>query len=88
MFRLMGTILKDTHIMKSSVICDDSDSTRTTKVFHALDELCYEFDLQKPIWLDANVRDFQKHKRTRFSRDNFIEELDFDYFEIQVIEED
>lgn len=87
MFRLMGTIYKNNHILKTTVICDDTDVNRTKKVFHALDTLCYEFDLEKPLWLDANIKDFQKHSKTRFSQDNFIEIIPFDFFEIHVIEE-
>ena len=88
MFRLMGTIFKDTHILKSTVICDATERTRTKKVFGSLENICHEFDLAKPIWLDSNIKDFQKHARTRFTQDNFIEILDFDYLEIQIIEED
>ena len=88
MFRLMGTIFKDTHILKSTVICDATERTRTKKVFGSLETIRHEFDLEKPIWLDSNIKDFQKHARTRFRQDNFIEILDFDYLEIQIIEED
>lgn len=49
--------------------------------------MCYYFDLGKPIWLDSNVRDFQLHDKTRFKQDNFIEPIEFDFLEIQVIEE-
>ena len=31
---------------------------------------------------------FKKHGKARFYQDNFIEQIDFDYLEIQVIEED
>lgn len=41
-----------------------------------------------PSWLDATVKDFKKHDKARFYQDNFIEQIDFDYLEIQVIEED
>lgn len=88
MFRLWGKIWKDNHLMQDTVICDDREDTRTHKIFHALDEICLQFDLGKPIWLDANVRDFQRHSRTRFSQDNFVEQIGFDYLEIQMIEED
>ena len=87
MFRLWAKIFKDNHMLKDTVICDDSADTRTHKVFRALDEICYEFDLGKPIWLDANIRSFQCHDKTRFSQDNFVEAIDFDYLEIHVIEE-
>lgn len=88
MFRLWGKIFKDNHLLQDSVVCDDTQDTRTHKIFHALDELCYTFDLEKPIWLDSNISEFQKVSKTRFRQDSFIETVDFDYLEIQVIEED
>ena len=87
MFRLWGKIYKNNKLLRDTVICDDSDDTRTHKVFHALDEICYEFDLSKPIWLDANIADFKRNSKTRFSQDNFVDSISFDYLEIHVIEE-
>lgn len=88
MFRIWGKIIKDNHLVKDHTVCDDSDSTRTQKVFHALDKICNEFDLGKPIWLESNIKEFKHHARTRFRQDSFIEEIPFDYLEFHVIEED
>lgn len=88
MFRLWAKIFKDNRMLRDTVICDASAETRTHKVFNALDEICYQFDLGKPMWLDATVNDFKKHSKARFTRDNFVEQIDFDFLEIQVIEED
>lgn len=88
MFRLWGKIWKDNHLLRDTVVCDDSDDTRTHKIFHGLEEICYQMDLGNPIWLDATVKDFKKHDKARFYQDNFIEQIDFDYLELQVIEED
>ena len=88
MFRLWGKIWKDNHMIKDTVICDDSEDTRTHKIFHALQEICYDFDLANPIWLDKTINDFKRHSKTRFYQDNFVETVDYDYLEIQVIEED
>ena len=87
MFRLWAKIFKENHLLKDVVICNDQEDTRTHKVFQALDEICHEFDLSQPIWLDSNIRDFQLHDKTRFTKDSFIESIDFDYLEFQVIEE-
>lgn len=87
MFRLWGKILKDNRLLRDTVICNDSDDTRTHKIFHALDEICYEFDLSKPIWLDSNIAEFKKHDKTRFRSDNFVDSIEFDFLEIQIIEE-
>ena len=88
MFRLWGKIWKDNRMIKDTVICDDSEDTRTHKIFHALQEICYDFDLANPIWLDKTINDFKRHSKTRFYQDNFVETVDFNYLEIQVIEED
>lgn len=88
MFRLMGSIYKDTHILKSTVVEDGGENTRTKKVFHALEIICHKFDLPSPIWLDSNIKDFQRFSKVRFYQDNFIETIDFDYFELHIIEED
>lgn len=88
MFRLWGKIYKDNHLLKDTTICDDRDDTRTHKVFRALEAICYEFDLGKPIWLDATIDEFKRHAKARFTQDNFIEAIDFDYLEIHIIEED
>ena len=76
-------------MLQDLTICDDSrEKNRTKKVFDAVDEVCYAFDLSRPIWLDSNIREFQKHSSTKFRQDNFIEEIDFDFLELHVIEED
>jgi len=55
MFRLWGKIWTDNHMMKDTVICNDTDDTRTHKIFQSLEEICYLWDLSKPIWLDNNI---------------------------------
>lgn len=87
MFRLWGKIWQDNRLLKDTTICDDSQDTRTHKIFRALDEICAQFDLGKPIWLDSNIREFQRHSKTRLTQDSFIEQIPFDFLEIQVIEE-
>ncbi len=87
MFRLWGKEIKDNHLLRDTVICENSDDTRTHKIFRALDQICYEFDLSKPILLDTTITEFKKHAKTRFYQDNFVDEIDFDYLEIEIIEE-
>lgn len=81
-------IWKDTRLLQAETIEDYSEDTRTHKIFNAVEEACLRFDLGKPIWLDANIGEFKRHAKTRFSKDNFVEEIEFDYLEMQVMEED
>lgn len=88
MFRIWIKEWKNNHMLKDMVYESDEDINRTKKIFAGIEKACNEWDLSVPIWLDVNVRDFKKHARCRFTQDSFIESLDFDYLEIQVIEED
>ena len=88
MFRLWARTFQNNHMLQDTCIEDDSNDTRTHKVFHALDEVCLRFDLSAPIWLDKTITEFKRHRKAGFTQDNFIETIDFDYLEIQVIEED
>lgn len=88
MFRLWGKIWKDNHLLTDTVVCDDTEDTRTHKVFRGIEEICHHLDLGIPIWLDSCISEFQKHAKVRFYQDSFIESIEFDYLELQVIEED
>ena len=89
MFRLWCKIFNENHLMKDTVICNDnSNMTRTQKIFTSIEAACYEFDLGKPIWLESNNESFKRHSKVRFLQDNFIDHIDFDFLEIHVIEED
>ena len=72
MFRLWAKIFKDNRLVKDTVITDSTIDTRTHKIFRALDEVCYQFDLGKPIWLDSTVSEFKRHSKAKFWQDNFI----------------
>lgn len=89
MFRLWAKVFKNNRMLKDIVICNDSlEQSRTKKIFDAIDDICHDFDLAKPIWLDSTIADFKKHDKARFTQDNFMESIEFDYLEIHVIEED
>lgn len=91
MFRLWAKLFEQNRMIKDITICDGASSeekNRTKKVFDAVEEVCYTFDLGKPIWLKSNIEEFRRLDKTRFYQDNFIETISFDYLEIHVIEED
>lgn len=86
--RIWFKVFRENRMLRDTVIERTEEDTRTHKIFAALDEVCYQFDLGKPVWLEATISDFKRHARARFTQDNFVEQIDFDYLEIHVIEED
>lgn len=86
--RIWFKIFKKNRMLKDIVILSEDETlTRTKKILEALDDACVNFDLCKPIWLDNNVYEFNNSNKTRFIKDNFIEEISFDFLEIQILEE-
>lgn len=86
--RIWFKTFKNNRMLRDFCVTDDSDDTRTHKIFRGLEQACYEFDLSQPIWLDTTITDFKRHAKARFTQDSFVDKIDFDYLEIQVIEED
>ncbi|MQN02309.1 MAG: hypothetical protein DUD27_00240 [Lachnospiraceae bacterium] len=81
-------LVKDNHILREVTITDDSDDTRTHKVMRSVDQAIHELDIGVPSWLPLNIKDFKRFAKTRFTADSFIEGLEGDYLEMEVIEED
>ncbi len=89
MFRVWGRTFKNNKMIQSTTIeLDIPEETRTHKVFMALEQICEQFDLSHPIWLDTNITEFQRIGRTRFYSDSFVDTIDFDYLDFYIIEED
>ena len=87
--RIWCKLFAKNHLLQDVVVEQyDTSMTRTQKVYASLEEASYAMNLEKPMWLDKNKREFIRHSRTRFTQDNFIESIDFDYLDFQVIEED
>lgn len=89
MFRVWGKIFKNNRLIRDITIENSSKTmSRTAKVYQVLNDMCCELDLQVPLWLESNKTEFIRLDKTRFHQDNFIETIDFDYFEFHIIEED
>jgi hypothetical protein len=87
MFRLWIKQWKDNRLLTDLTFEKEVIDTRTHLIMDGLKWACYEFDLSVPIWLDSNIREFKRNAKTRFSQDNFIEEIPFDYLEIEILDE-
>ena len=48
--RIWFKVWKDNHMLNDMVVEDNTDETRTHKIFNAVDKASYEFDTSKPVW--------------------------------------
>ena len=51
--RIWCKLFEKNHMLKDTVMENyDMSMSRTAKVYDCLERACYEFDLEKPMWLD------------------------------------
>lgn len=86
--RFWAKIVNHRKVVRDITFEDNREVSRTDKVFAALQTACAEFDLAVPMWLEVNIREFQRLAKVRFGPDSFGEPVDFQYLELQVLEED
>ena len=87
MFRLWGKVMKNNKFVADHVFeLEGSDLDRRAITDVGIESLCYHFDLQRPMWFSDNDKDFNQFGKTRFTQQHFIETIDFDYFEVEIID--
>lgn len=88
MFRLWGKIIKNNNMISDTVFeLTAPDLSSEEKLDQGLESLCYYFDIQKPMWLSSNDSEFELIGKTRFADQHFMEDIDFDFFEIEIVED-
>lgn len=88
MYRLWGKIRKNNKTVQEIVVSSEDEGMSNEERLHdCIYKICYELDLQRPMWLPKNQRDFDKYRLVQLTQDNFIEEISFDYLELELIDE-
>lgn len=67
--RIWFKMMKDNHLLRDTTITDESDDTRTHKIFRAIDEVCYALILENqsgsmPMLPNSNAMQRQDLPRT------------------------
>ena len=89
MLRVWGIIRKKNKIIKDMVVEDSKiDVSKSDQLHHCIEQICYKFDLQRPIWLPKNQREYEDYRRVVLTQDNFIEAIDFDTLELEILEDE
>ena len=86
--RIWAKVLQDHRIRREAVrefaSARPSDMEGWSSLLH---ELCQDLDLCRPVVLRKHVNDLARFSRVVFKPADFIESVDFDEFEIEVLSE-
>lgn len=81
--RLWARIIQQNRIQRQATW-----ACRYEDVDDALTELCREFDIPRPMWLQKHRREYAEFRRTRFLPEHFIEDVSFQRLEIEYLDDD
>jgi len=88
MVRIWGKLMKNNKFRVEKVVEIDNKSVNINdNIQAALETICYDFDLEKPMWFDKNTKELNQISKTSFREDQFIEPIWFDYLEIEIIDD-
>ncbi|WP_040210462.1 hypothetical protein [Clostridium polynesiense] len=85
--RLWGKIIKNNKIIKNDTVPLEVKDNYQAGLKAAIAELCHRFDIEKPYWLNKNLNEYNRISKTAFNENNFIEDIDFDKFIIEELED-
>lgn len=65
----------------------DSQPIMPNNFYNCIQEICNQMDIPTPIVTDVNARHFFNFNITKFAPQDFVESVDFDYFELECVPE-
>ena len=81
MIKIWGKVISNEKIIKSKTI---KVETETTTFFEMLTNLCQSLNIPTPVLLDKHVYDFNVFGICMFKPDDFIEDVIFDKFSLEI----
>lgn len=83
--KIIGKLINGTAIIDEKVVDNNDSNISFRELLESnLITLCKELDISVPLWLKRNTTEFARYRRTSFTKDQFIDNVKFDRFEIKI----
>lgn len=87
MYKLWAKKIKSNKIVNSIVVKNKEDISFDKKRDKVFKEICVKMDVSVPIWLRKHDLEFSQFKYVTFFPQDFVDEVDFDKLEIELIDD-
>jgi len=87
MYKLWAKKIKNNKIISSITVKNNEEISFLEKTDKCIKEICQKFDLSVPLWLEKQRTEFSEFKYITFYADDFIDDIDFDKLEIELIDD-
>ena len=88
MYKLWARKILRNQLIDSIIVKNKEDISIYEKRDKCLKEICQKLDLSVPVWLKKHDLEFSNFKYVTFYPQDFIDDVDFDKLEIELIEND
>jgi subtilase family serine protease len=78
MIKIWGKVITNNKIIKDLVVTSDTDESYQQNLKRCITQICEELDITKPYWLPNNLEEYNTRGKVIFTKDNFIDEINFD----------
>ncbi|WP_312699859.1 hypothetical protein [Sedimentibacter sp.] len=87
MYKLWAKKIKTNNIIGSIVVKNKEELSLDEKRDKVFKEICAKLDLSVPLWLKKHDLEFSQFKYVTFYPHDFVDEVDFDKLEIELIDD-
>lgn len=87
MFSIWVRILKEDKLEKNAII-DFDEKFDKSKFFDYVSYICNELDIPTPVILSKHINHFMSFNNTHFTKDDFVESVDYDKLILEFCKED
>ena len=87
MYRLWAKVIKNNKTINSIDVKNNENITQEQKQKKCLTEIFNKLDISTPVWLTKHDKEFMEFKKIIFFKDDFIDEVNFDKLEIELIDD-
>lgn len=87
MYKMWGKKIKNHKIKESVDVSNGNNISQAERRDKCIGEICRLFDLSVPVWLEKHNREFEEYGHVTFYPGDFIDDIDFDKLEIELVDD-
>lgn len=87
MYKLWAKKIRANSTVSSLLVKNNENISLDEKLDKTFKEVCVKFDISVPIWLKKHETEFIQFKSVTFYPQDFVDEIDFDKLEIELIDD-
>lgn len=86
--RVEGRLYRGNRIGGYAAATRRHDTARfSTLLEQCLVDICHELEMQVPLWMERNTKEFARYHQTMFTSEQFMDPVDFDRFQLKLMED-